>query len=194
MLIYVSSHANTDALFQTRRRIFEAGHYCLCPVLDAPEFQVDLRLNMLSRCDALLLDSTAESGYGMVQAEYDFALANDIPVLIDQLPPAHPTEVACPQQTQAFMVALMRAYRLHLDKHADYGNAGYLGTGEFGIVTRLWEKVTRIMNLYGFRFDISNPRMESPKFPLNEAVEKTWEDLIVYPIVAMLLRRGQWGK
>jgi hypothetical protein len=106
----------------------------------------------------------------------------------------HPTELKRPQQAQAFREILDEMYQVHLDKNADYSPANILGTGEIGLVTRIWDKVSRLMNLTGFRIEIASSCMEIPDEPMNESIDDTLMDLAVYAIIGMILRRGKWGK
>lgn len=106
----------------------------------------------------------------------------------------HPTEVKRPIQTQAFQEILNRMYRVHLDKNADYSPANILGTGWIGLVTRLWDKMARMMNLAGFRIEIASSEYEAPQAPRNESIDDTLMDMAVYAIIGLLLRQGKWGK
>ena len=106
----------------------------------------------------------------------------------------HPTELRRPVQAQAFREILDRMYRTHLDKNADYSPANILGTGWVGLVTRLWDKMARMMNLAGFRLEVINSVYECPLEPKNESVDDTLMDMAVYAIIGLLLRAGKWGR
>jgi len=106
----------------------------------------------------------------------------------------HPTELLRPIQAQAFKEILGHMYQVHLDKNADYSPSNVLATGEIGLVTRLWDKVARLLNLTGFQIEISSSRFVVPKKPKNEAIEDTYMDLAVYGIIGLLLRQDKWGK
>jgi hypothetical protein len=110
------------------------------------------------------------------------------------LPPLHLTEVRCPQQAAEFRKLIGIMYRTHLHKNADYSPANILGTGEIGLVTRLWDKMARIMNLAGFRLTISASVYETPKVPKNEALEDSFMDMAVYAIIGLLYKAGKWGR
>lgn len=106
----------------------------------------------------------------------------------------HPTEISMPRQAKAFREIIDRMYQVHLDKNYDYSPANILGTGQIGLVTRIWDKVARLMNLNGFKFEISESRYTQPKEPKGEAIDDTILDLAVYSIIWMIHARGDWGK
>jgi len=106
----------------------------------------------------------------------------------------HPTARLRPAQVEAFDAILQKMRQTHLDKNADYSPANILGTGEIGLVTRLWDKMARLMNLTGFRIEIASSTFAEPLQPKNESVEDTLTDLSVYAIIGLLLRQGKWGK
>jgi hypothetical protein len=69
-----------------------------------------------------------------------------------------------------------------------------MGTGEIGLVTRLWDKMARLLNLTGFVVEISEAEYVKPKTPKNESIDDTLCDMAVYAIIGQLLRKGVWGK
>lgn len=106
----------------------------------------------------------------------------------------HITERTRPEQTKAFREIMDKMYQVHLDKNADYSPANILGTGEIGLMTSTWDKIARLMNLMGFKIEISSMRFESPTAPKNESIEDSIQDLAVYAIIWQLYRKGVWGK
>jgi len=107
----------------------------------------------------------------------------------------HTTEDRCPEQTQAFRELIEAMYQTHLDKNADYSPANILATGQVGLVTRLWDKTARLLNLQGFRFSIEEAgTYEPPRQPKNESIEDTYMDLAVYALIGLIVRQGKWGK
>lgn len=154
-------------------------------------------LPLLARCDALLLPADWKNGtHEAAETAWGYATAQGIPIyVLPDMPVPHPTELRCPEQVSAFMEIVMRMYRVHLAKNSDYSPANILVPGELGLVTRLWDKVARLLNLSGFRFEVvSAGHYEQPKTPNFEAVEDSYMDLAVYGVIGLLLRRGQWGK
>jgi 5'(3')-deoxyribonucleotidase len=109
-------------------------------------------------------------------------------------PVAHETEIRAPAQVKAFREIIEKMYSVHLDKNADYSPANILGAGEIGIMTRVWDKVARLMNLMGFRLNIEKSEFATPKMPREEAVEDSILDLAVYAIIWLIYRQGSWGK
>lgn len=106
----------------------------------------------------------------------------------------HPTVATRPLQTREFYNILMKMYQVHLDKNADYSPANILGTGEIGLMTRIWDKVARLMNLNGFHIDVELQEFLKPNAPKNESIDDSLMDLSIYSIIWMLYRKGVWGK
>ena len=105
----------------------------------------------------------------------------------------HPTEEKYPEQCAAFKAITSGMYRVHLDKNADYSPYNINATGEIGVITRIWDKVARLMSLSGF--DIGTGEYKKPETaPLNESIEDTLLDLANYAIIAKIHREGKWGK
>lgn len=186
--------------------VWKAGHVAACPHMNTAFFEQHVELpdevylkgdfEILARCDAILMIPGWEGSDGSV-AELAFAKEQGIPIYYyetDGIPPLNPTEVACPQQCRGFMNTIMRMYRIHLSKNHDYSPANLLVTGELGLVTRLWDKTARLLNLTGFKFDVTNARYEAPKNPKHESIEDTLIDAAVYPVLGMLIRQGVWGR
>lgn len=216
MLIYVSgpytaAHGRTeeDNIAHARAaaiRLWEGGHAVICPHLNTAMMHLDCKagydahilgdLKMLARCDAIYMleNWDLSRGAGM---EADYAAELKIPMYYESdtlCPPLHPTEVRCPQQVQAFEEAIGRMMRVHLKKNADYSPANILGTGELGVVVRMWDKVSRMMNLAGFRIVIKSSDFDAPREPNNEAISDSYEDLAVYGVIGKIVRAGKWGK
>ena len=62
-------------------------------------------------------------------------------------------------------------------------------------VVRLWDKVARLMNLSGFRITVVESEYSpGDRPPAHESVEDTLLDAANYSIIALLFRRGQWGR
>jgi hypothetical protein len=106
----------------------------------------------------------------------------------------HPTETKCPEQTAAFRDIVDKMYQVHLEKNQDYSPANILGTGEIGIVVRMWDKMTRLMNLLGFEIDVQFANYREPQTPKNESIEDNLRDLAVYAIIHQIYREGKWGR
>jgi len=104
----------------------------------------------------------------------------------------HPTEKASPEQCAEFRAIIERMYQLHLDKNQDYSPMNILATGMVGVVTRLWDKMARIMNLTGF--DIRTGTLRAPKQPKNESLEDSFLDMANYAVIALIMSHGKWGK
>lgn len=214
MLVYVSgpytadTHDGISANIQAARVVaadlWEMGHAVICPHQNTAHFEVDCEatyeqyiagdLLMLARCDAIVMLLTWSKSKGAT-IELDYAAKLGIPVYYaPDLPPLHPTEVKCPEQAKAFAEITGKMYRTHLRKNADYSPANILLTGEVGLVTRLWDKVARLLNLTGFDVKVDVGTFRAPKVAQNEPIEDAYEDAAVYAIIGRLLRAGKWGR
>lgn len=209
MLVYVSGpyrgdvKANIETASQVAAQLWEIGHAVICPHANTAHFEerctatwedyIRGDLNMITRCDALVMLPNWQESPGAV-VEHGYATGLGVPIYFaPDLPPLHPAEVRCPVQAQAFRECLGRMYRLHLDKNADYSPANIMGTGEIGLITRLWDKMARLMNLTGFRITISESKFTAPLVPKNESVDDTLLDLANYGVIGYLLRQQKWG-
>ena len=213
MLLYVAGpyrakHNRTvDDHIATARAIaielWEAGHAVICPHLNTAHMEHDCSVSddaylagdlvMLARCDGIVMTPLWEESEG-ARAEQAYASELGMPIWVyPNLPALHPTELRAPMQVRAFAETLGRLYRTHLSKNADYSPANILATGEIGLVTRLWDKTARLMNLAGFRVHISHSTYEAAREPKHEAINDTYEDLACYGVIGLLLRQGKWG-
>lgn len=216
MLIYVAgkysdkSHEAIEANIEQARQIagalWEMGHAVICPHTNTGHFDgrfpdvsweayMKGDLNMIARVDAMVMVDNWKDSKG-AQIERDYAISLGMPVYYaPDLPPLHTTELNSPVQCKAFLEQVGIMYRTHLSKNADYSPANILATGEVGLVTRLWDKTARLMNLTGIKFQsIIHEGVQPPQKPNNESINDTYSDLAVYAIIGKLLRLGKWGK
>jgi hypothetical protein len=149
------------------------------------------RVIAMSRCDCVALVPNTES-YTELHEE-----AGQAGIMVYDAPPIelHVTERKSPKQCKGFMRVIMKMYRVHLRKNADYSPANILGTGRVGLVTRLWDKMARLMNLEGFDLVLAeSAEYRGGKESLNESKEDSYWDLAVYAVIGILLYWGVWGK
>lgn len=186
--------------------LWRQGHAVICPHLNTARMEDSLDYEtvlagdfvMIARCDALYMLQGWEKSPGATR-EHVYAKDRGIPIFYEGdlgSPPAlHSTEAQSPNQTAAFIDVVMGLYRTHLSKNADYSPANILATGEVGLLTRLWDKTARLLNLQGFRLRITEPgTYEAPRNPKHESVDDTYLDLACYAVIGLLLRRGKWGR
>ena len=210
MLVYVSGKYRGDVeenIANARKvaiALWEAAHAVICPHLNTFHMEVDCKLpdegyiegdlEMVARVDALVMVKGWQESKG-ANIEHAYALELGIPIYeFPNIPAKHNTELRCPKQSRAFLETVMKMYRTHLSKNSDYSPANILATGEVGLVTRLWDKIARLMNLQGFRFNVEFVSFESPKAPKHESIDDTLMDSAVYSVIGILLRAGLWGK
>lgn len=98
----------------------------------------------------------------------------------------------CPKQVHGFLKTVSNMFRVHLRKNQDYSPYNVLCTGEIGLMTRVWDKVSRLMSLQGF--DIMTGKLNPKREPNNESIDDTILDLGVYSIIWQLVRKESWGK
>ena len=108
-------------------------------------------------------------------------------------PKKHITEIRNPNQSARFKEIVEEMYQVHLDKNADYSPANVLGMGELGVIVRMWDKMTRLMNLLGFEVKVEFVQYTGPKEAVNESVEDSYRDMSVYAVIGRLYREGKWG-
>lgn len=206
MFIYLSfdyeDEAESTNSLAIRGSLEQQGHIVLVP---SPLNKISTikHQEIISRCDALyvLRDSVNQELSKTVCENIIYAAKIDIPIYMhDQVLgnlPLSLTEVRCPEQVKAFMEVIMKMYRVHLRKNADYSPANILGTGTLGVIVRMWDKMARIMNLSGFNLKLENTVEYNPSLARsaeNEPLEDSFWDMAVYSIIRILVGRGKWGK
>lgn len=210
MLLYVAGPyrgdvaGNITSAKKVSIELWNAGHTVICPHMNSAHLELDCTLedsewldrctDLLMRCDGVVLVPGWDSSTG-TKEEIDYARKAGIPVWeFPSIPPLHPVEVRSPKQVRGFLEIIMKMYRTHLSKNSDYSPANILGTGEIGLVTRLWDKIARLMNLSGFQIVIASMEFAAPKQPKHESIDDTLLDAATYSVIGMLLRSNSWGK
>jgi nucleoside 2-deoxyribosyltransferase len=186
--------------------VWKAGHVAVWPhgnthhfEIDSPEIPVDQILDgdlrLVERCDGVVLCPDWNTSAG-ARLEREHADSLGMPVwFYPDVPSLHPTEMRCPTQTRAFVQTVMKMFRIHLDKNDSYSPSNIIGTGFVGLVTRLWDKTARILELSGFRLKLSEPsEYVGEKQSANESIEDSLLDNANYSVIGLLLRAGKWGR
>ncbi len=211
MIVYTAGRytGDIDANIALARKVamelWQCGFTVICPHLNTAHFEQDCKtldwqdymngdLEMIERVDALVMLPGWEDSKGAVM-EKAHADVRRIPVYFyPNLPEKSDTERLRPTQCKEFIDIVMQMYRVHLATNSDYSSANILGTGMVGLATRMWDKIARFMNLVGFKIEISDSSFEHPHVPKNESIDDTLMDLSVYGIIAMIYKKGFWGK
>ena len=206
MFIYISHDPENDehlyACVTARNRLEELGHSTIS-ANNLSDVGLIFRMEILRRADALYViqESESENVCEMSFEDIVFCKLKEIPIYYhkDTLGnvPLMLTESRCPTQVRAFMDVVMKMYRIHLKKNADYSPANILGTGSVGVVVRMWDKMARIMNLVGFNISLKETARYDPKKQIsasNEPLEDSFWDMSVYSIISILLDQDAWGK
>lgn len=66
-------------------------------------------------------------------------------------------------------------------KQRDYSSSNISEFGEYGVMVRQFDKISRLKNL-----------LRNVAEPNNESIEDTWLDIANYGLIGQLLRRGIW--
>jgi len=210
MLIYVSGKysgdvdANIEAAASIAGDLWEMGHAVFCPHTNTANFEkrcaatyeqyIAGDLEVITWCGALVMVPGWEESKGAV-IEKDYAESLGIPIYYaPDYPPLHPTEINYPEQAKAFREILGQMYRTHLKKNADYSPNNITLTGDIGVVTRLWDKMARLLTLHGLKFTVAQGTWGAVDDPKNEPVEDSFLDMAVHAIIGLILRRGHWGR
>jgi hypothetical protein len=104
----------------------------------------------------------------------------------------HGTEKRMPEACQMFQDTTAKMYQLFLEKNMDYSPQNIKGTGMVGIMTRFWDKTSRLMHLMGFNTETGEYFAE--REAKNETKEDNFIDAANYSIIALIYRAGKWGK
>lgn len=157
------------------------------------EYFVNIDERLLMACDAMLVVGDFSTSKG-TKEEIGFATRLGIPVYytIEDLLADIKQYFAYPKQFQTFREIQTILYQQHREKNLDYSPHNVGATGNIGLVTRIWDKVARLMKLSGF--DIATGTYSESKKANNEPVEDTFGDLANYAIIALIYRGKLWGK
>jgi len=94
--------------------------------------------------------------------------------------PSHPT---------TFEAALSNVCKglqtLMIKKQGDYGHKNITDMGIIGVIVRMNDKIARIKNLHGFE-----DKTYKVKPAKNEAILDSWQDIVNYGIIAIMLENG----
>lgn len=184
---YFSPHSNS-ALFTNGDEYFNK---LADPTMHEHFMNIDRRILLI--CDAMLVCGDWKDSVG-TKEEIEFATRLGIPVFYDyeELINSKAMYFSYPKQFQTFREIQAILYQQHREKNLDYSPHNVGATGIIGLVTRIWDKVARLMKLSGF--DISTGAYSEAKKANNEPVEDTFGDLSNYSTIALIYRGGLWGK
>lgn len=206
---------NVNLALATAKKIWELGFTVICPHgnnhfshfcsqhgnkvgLEYIDFLTG-DMELINRSDGIFLLSNWKDSPGACK-EWQFAEENSIPIFywLEEL-----SQYEWKEQYIEFRKVVDKMYHLHVQKNKDYSSINILGAGIKGVVIRLWDKVCRLMNLVGFKVEVTfldkgrikaifSPGNE--KKAGNEPEEDSWLDAAVYSIIGLLVRREKWGK
>ena len=81
---------------------------------------------------------------------------------------------------EALYIAMKNIQVLDSKQH-DYDSSNIAAFGEYGVMVRIWDKVSRLKNL-----------LQNSTEPEHETIDDLWIDLANYAIIGVLCRRGIW--
>lgn len=185
---YFSPHSNSAL---TTKEDFYFDH--LKYDMGVHDYWMNLDKRILLSCDAMLVVGDYSKSKG-TKEEIAYATRVGIPVFydFDELMSSVKLYFSYPKQFQTFREIQTILYQQHREKNLDYSPYNIGATGNIGIVTRIWDKVARLMKLTGF--DISQGTYSEAIKANNEPVEDTFGDLANYSIIALIHRGGLWAK
>lgn len=186
MLVYVliDKGVELQTVQEVSKTLFENG---ITPITCLPEALS--HKEAIERCDAILIVESEETDQHLYFV-HDHLVTYTWP----DIPKRSSTETRYPEQVSGFISKIMGMYRVHLRKNEDYSPANIMGTGEVGIVTRMWDKMARLANLIGFDIAIKSSEFRAPLEAQNESIEDNAMDMGVYSIIFQLYREGKWAK
>lgn len=196
--------ANIDKAKAVAQELWGKGYAVICPHTNTAHFDETENCTwetylsgdekIILRCDAVIVLDNYEQSKG-AKREIAFAEKNGIPVYYyPDIPSMSTVTKRCPNQVEGFVREIMNMYRIHQTKNEDYSPANILGTGEVGVVTRMWDKMARLMNLTGFKIEIKQAEYSQPQNAKHESIDDTLLDVANYAVILRLLRRGEWGR
>lgn len=189
-----------------------AGHIAICPLvllkrwLNRPnaEDTSHVTFDMLSRYSALM--HTADIAWSMADshkseiAQFEIEMAEKIGLSVERYKgdglDSGIRELGLWRQDEfrwsTLRMMFGQIYRLLKQKNSDYGSSNIAMTGEPGVAVRLSDKVCRLLNMFGFEFDVINARQKPISDPNFESIEDTWRDIVGYAAIGMLLSEDAW--
>ena len=197
MFIYIHKTSFADAS-TAAENVTKSGHIPLGPAVWG-SMDFNLELKALAYCDGALLEDP-ETGYETTQIYKLRSLEEEcnrlgVPIGWGNDFAPHPVETNSPDASTMFREELGRMYRMFLKKNRDYSPANISGTGELGVIVRLWDKMARLMSLSGFNLQVELlsylPNGQPPQY---ESITDTLEDMAVYSLLLRILKAGKWGK
>jgi len=197
------------------RDCYENGIGFICPHANTSQFGdcteqedhrffLDVDLKIMLGCDAILMLPNWRNSKGATE-EHEYAKLIGMPIYYCS--PESPEEnkysvnefyehpevlVRYPRQFLAWREINAYKYFLHVRKNYDYSPYNVNATGFVGLLTRLWDKVARLMNLGGF--DIGTGEYNGAKEPKNESIDDNLLDAANYADITFLYRKGVWAK
>jgi len=200
--------ANITLAESVAKRLELAGYAFLCPHANSSlqtqdkfyaadrdgDFWITADCKMLAACDAILMIGDWEKSEG-ASKEMGYANFLGMPVFtdIEKLLETKATEFfTYPCQSQMFRELQAKSYFLMMRKSSDYSASNVLATGAVGLCTRIWDKISRLLNLQGF--NIMAGTYSAPKVAANESIDDTLSDLANYAVIFQIYRDGKWGR
>lgn len=196
---------NVESAASVAIELWRRGHVAICPHLNSAHFDSDENppsyevfangyLDLLLRCDAIVVLKDYEKSRGTL-AEIEMAEKWDIPIYYWPHYPEVPiSEIRCPVQFRFAAAVMAKMYRTMVKKNADYGTGNIAMTGLNGVAVRMSDKMSRLLNLLGFNFNVTDATFTGRREASNEPIDDTLIDIAAYGVIGLLLKMGVWGR
>lgn len=186
-------------------QLWEMGHAVICPHLNTYHFEdtnpgitqqqyYDGYCALLARCDAVVFLEGWERSEGC-KREYAVADRFDIPMFFaPHKPKLSSAELRCPEQFRYLSGTLTKMYRTLAKKNDDYGTGNIALTGLLGVVVRMSDKMSRLLNLNGFKFNVTESEFVDSQIAVNEPLIDSLVDMAGYAMIGLAVHEGVWGR
>lgn len=144
----------------------------------------------LKRCDAILMPIVTERNYEVrLDSRYARALGKEVFHKVSDLP-----EENYPRQFEMFDRLIQEMGMMHRRKNRDYSAQNISASGSVGIISRILDKVCRILSLEGWDVSIKFNSIGKPRLAEYESIVDAYKDLSVYSNIAIMWKENVWGK
>ena len=150
-----------------------------------------VHFEIVKKCDAIwMIEGWEKSNGAMQELELAKKLGKFIFYNIDEIFPADPY----PEQFAMFDSLVQEMSATHRMKNHDYSAQNISASGQYGIISRILDKICRILSLEGWDVEITFKGFREAKKAKFESVYDAYKDLSVYALIALIFKQGKWGK
>jgi hypothetical protein len=151
----------------------------------------ELDLEIINKCDGILmLEGWKDSKGSKLELKQAKKLGKFIFYSMDEIF----TQDPYPEQFAMFDSLVHEMSATHRMKNHDYSAQNISASGLNGIVSRILDKVCRILSLEGWDVRMEYKGQRAAKEAKFESVYDAYKDLSVYALIALIYKTGKWGK